>query len=74
MNKPSKTAGELEASIRVAMEDICDLPTDIAISVQPDRDTWKVVITDDAATLDPSRRDMILLIAEDLRSEFDLKG
>ena len=27
MKKPSKTAAELEASIKVEMEDICDWPT-----------------------------------------------
>ena len=40
MKKPSKTAAELEASIKVEMEDICDWPTDMAISVQPDGDSW----------------------------------
>jgi len=34
MKKAAKTAAELEASIRVEMEDICDWPTDIAISVR----------------------------------------
>ena len=38
MKKPSKTAAELEASIKVEMEDICDWPTDIMILVQPDGD------------------------------------
>jgi hypothetical protein len=33
MKKPSKTAAELEASIKVELEDICEWPTDIAISV-----------------------------------------
>jgi len=42
MKKPSKTAAELEASIKVEMEDICDWPTDKTISVQPDGDSWKV--------------------------------
>jgi hypothetical protein len=42
MKKPSKTAAELEASIKVEMEDICDWPTDMMISVQPDGDSWKV--------------------------------
>ena len=41
MKKPSKTAAELEASIKVEMEDICDWPTDMAISVQPDGDSWR---------------------------------
>ena len=44
MKKPSKTAAELEASIKVEMEDICDWPTDMAISVQPDGDSWKVAV------------------------------
>jgi hypothetical protein len=42
MKKPSKTAAELEASIKVEMEDICDKPTDMSFSVQPDGDSWKV--------------------------------
>jgi hypothetical protein len=29
MKKPSKTEAELEASIKVEIEDICDWPTDI---------------------------------------------
>jgi len=41
MKKPSKTAAELEASIKVEMEDICDWPTNMAISVQPDGDIGK---------------------------------
>ena len=44
MKKPSKTAAELEASIKVEMEDICDWPTDMTISVQPDGDSWKVTV------------------------------
>jgi hypothetical protein len=48
MKKPSRTAGELEASIKVELENICDLPTDMTISVQPDGDTWKVAISEDA--------------------------
>jgi hypothetical protein len=44
MKKPSKTAAELEASIKVEMEDICDWPTDMTISVQPDGDSWKVKV------------------------------
>ena len=42
MKKASKTAAELEAFIKVEMEDICDYPTDMTIVVQPDGDTWKV--------------------------------
>jgi hypothetical protein len=44
MKKPSKTAAELEASIKVEMEDICDGPTDMMISVQPDGDSWTVTV------------------------------
>jgi hypothetical protein len=44
MKKPSKTAAELEASIKVEMEDICDWPTDMMITVQPDGDSWKVAV------------------------------
>jgi hypothetical protein len=29
MKKPSKTAAELETSIKVKIEDICDWPTDM---------------------------------------------
>ena len=45
MKKPSKTAAELEASIKVEMEDICDWPSEITISVQPDGDSWKVAVS-----------------------------
>jgi hypothetical protein len=37
-----KTADE--ASIKVEMEDICDWPTDMMISVQPDGDTWEAAV------------------------------
>jgi hypothetical protein len=73
MKKPSKTAGELEAAIKVEMEDTCELPTDIALSVQPDGDTWKVVIIQDIPKDDRDRFEMISLIADRLRSQFDLK-
>ena len=39
MKKPNKTAAELEALIRVEVEGISDLPTDIAIAVRPDGST-----------------------------------
>ena len=74
MKKPAKTAAELEASIRVEMEDICDWPTDFAISVRPDGDTWKVVITYEGAVDETERFEMIMLICDRLRNEFDLKG
>ena len=73
MKKAAKTAAELEASIRVEMEDICDWPTDIAVSVRPDGDTWKVIITHEGGADEADRFEMIHLICDRLRSEFDLK-
>jgi hypothetical protein len=73
MKKPSKTAAELEAMIRVQMEEISDWPTDIAISVRPDGDTWKAVIMQEAPD-DSGRVEIIEMICDSLRSEFDLKG
>ena len=74
MKKPSKTAAELEAAIKVEMEDICEWPTDIAISVRPDGDTWKIVIVQEIPRDDRDRLEMISLIADRLRSQFDLKS
>jgi hypothetical protein len=48
------TAAELEAMIKVEMEDICEWPTDMTVSVQPDRDTRKVVIMQDSSVLIPA--------------------
>ena len=74
MKKPSKTAAELEASIKVEMEDICDWPTDMAISVQPDGDSWKVAVVHEGTVEDASRREMVEQIAARLKAEYDLKG
>ena len=73
MKKPSKTAAELEASIKVEMEDICDWPTDMTISVQPDGDSWKVKVVQGSAD-DAERREMVEQIAARLKAEYDLKG
>jgi hypothetical protein len=73
MKKPSKTAAELEAAIKLEMEDICEWPTDIALTVRPDGDTWKIIIMQDVAKDDRDRLEMISLIADRLRSQFDLK-
>ena len=54
------------------MEDICEWPTDLAISVVPHEDSLKVVIMTDGPQ-DTDRCDMIETIAERLRSQFDLK-
>jgi hypothetical protein len=74
MKKPSKTAAELEASIKVEMEDICDWPTDMAISVQPDGDSWRVAVMQEGSEDDADRRKMVEQIAARLRTEYDLKG
>jgi hypothetical protein len=42
LKKPAKTREELESAIRLEMEDICEWPTDLAISIAPHEDTWKV--------------------------------
>jgi hypothetical protein len=54
------------------MEDICEWPTDLAISVVPHGDSWKVVIMTEGPQ-DAERCDMIETIADRLRSQFDLK-
>jgi hypothetical protein len=74
LKKPAKTREELESAIRLEMESICEWPTDLAISVLPDGDSWKVVIMRDAQGDDTGRSDMILSIAERLRSQFDLRS
>jgi hypothetical protein len=74
MKKPSKTATELEASIKVEMEDICDWPTDMMISVQPYGDSWKVTIVQEGSVDDADRREMVEQIAARLKAECDLKG
>ncbi|MGY4427852.1 hypothetical protein ACVWWO_000329 [Bradyrhizobium sp. F1.13.1] len=74
MKKPAKTREELEAAIRLEMEDISDWPTDLAISVVPHGDSWKVEILKDGPQQDAGRCDMIEAIADRLRSEFDLKA
>ena len=73
MKKPSKTAAELEASIKVEMEDICNWPTDMAISVQPDGDSWKVAVIQEGSVNDAERREMVEQIAARLKAEYDLK-
>jgi hypothetical protein len=74
MKKPSKTAAELEAMIKVEMETISEWPTGMTVSVQPDGDSWTARTipenpVDDAAAL----RDAITEIASRLKAEFDLK-
>ena len=73
MKKPSKTSAELEASIKVEMEDIREWPTDMTISVQPDGDSWKVAVMQEGLVDDADRREMIQLIAARLKAEYDLR-
>lgn len=74
MKKPSKTAAELEASIRIEMEDICDCPTDLMITVRPEGDSWTAEVVQEGSEEDAGRREMIEQIAARLRAEYDLKG
>ena len=73
MKKPAKTREGLESAIRTEMEDICEWPTGLAISVVPHEDSWKVVIMTEGPQ-DAERCDMIETIADRMRSQFDLKS
>jgi hypothetical protein len=55
------------------MEDICEWPTGLAISVVPHEDSWKVVIPTEGPQ-DAERSDIIETIANRLRSQFNLKS
>jgi hypothetical protein len=73
LKKPAKTREELESAIRMEMEDICEWPTELTISVVPHEDTWKVVIMIEGPQ-HAERCDMIETIADRLRSQFDLRS
>ncbi|MCK1741245.1 hypothetical protein IVA80_10285 [Bradyrhizobium sp. 139] len=73
MKKPARTREELEAAIRLEMEDASDWPTNLAISVVPHEDFWKVEVMSDWSQQDADRSDMIEAIADRLRGQFDLK-
>ena len=70
--KPSKTAAQLEASIKLEMEDICIRLPNISMTVLPDGASWKVVFPKDIP-VDRDRFEAIMLISDRLRSQFDLK-
>jgi hypothetical protein len=55
------------------MEDICGEPTEMSFSVQPDGDSWKVRVLQEAPGDDAGRREMIEQIAARLKAEYDLK-
>lgn len=73
LKKPAKTREGLESAIKTEMEDICEWPTGLAISVVPHEDSWKVVIMTEGPQ-DAERCDMIETIADRMRSQFDLKS
>jgi hypothetical protein len=57
MKKPSKTAAELEASIRVEWK------TFAAVPLMPDGDSWKVAVMQEGSPDDVDRREMVEQIA-----------
>jgi hypothetical protein len=56
------------------MEDICDCPTDMMVSVQPDGDSWKATVMQHGSVDDADRREMVEQIAARLKGEYDFKG
>jgi hypothetical protein len=44
------------------------------ISVQPDGDSWKVLVMQEGPVDDADRREMVEQIAARLKGEYDLKG
>jgi hypothetical protein len=46
----------------------------LAITVEPEVDTWKLNISNGKLKADPRLTEMIHLVADQLRAEFDLKG
>lgn len=74
MNKPTKTAVELEALIRAEMGRLRPMPYGTMVSVHPDAGTWRVVIVRGGSDDDDDVFDIIHLVARRLRTEFDLEG
>jgi hypothetical protein len=74
MKKPSKSAAELEAMIKVQMETISEWPTGMTVSVQPDGDSWTARTIPENPVDDAALRDAITEIASRLKAEFDLKN
>ena len=73
VNKPRKTAAELEALIRAEMGRLCPMPYGTLISVLPDAATWRVAIVSGGSD-DNDFFHIIDLVARRLRAEFDLEG
>jgi hypothetical protein len=72
VKRPAKSAAELEALIRVEMEEVCAWPIDMAVSVQPDGETWKAIIMQEGRESDEGLIDILQTIVDRLRVEFDL--
>jgi hypothetical protein len=72
MKRPARSAAELEALIRVEVEEICAWPTGMAVSVQPDGETWKVAIIQEDQKSDDRCIVIIQAIVDRLRTEYDL--
>ena len=72
VKRPAKSAAELEALIRVEMEVICAWPTDMAVSVRADGETWKTIIVQEGRESDEGLIEILQTIVDRLRMEFDL--
>jgi hypothetical protein len=73
MKRPARFAEELEALIRVEMEEICAWPTGMAVSVRPEGETWKAVVMWEGPKSDDGRIEVVLqTIVDRLRAEYDL--
>jgi hypothetical protein len=65
--KAEQDSRRTRSSIKVEMEDICDWPTDMTISIQPDGDSWKVAVLQEGAEDAADRREMVEQIAARLK-------
>jgi hypothetical protein len=74
MKKPTKSAAELEAMIKVEIEAISDHATGTIVSVRPDGDSWKAQVVSESSVDDADLHDMITQIAYRLKTEFDLSA
>jgi hypothetical protein len=72
VKRPAKSAAELEALIRVEMEEICAWPTDMTVAVHPDGETWKTTIMHEGQEVDAGLIEILQAIVNRLRLEFDL--
>jgi hypothetical protein len=72
MKRPARSAAELEALIRVEMEEVCAWPTGMAVTVQPDGETWKATTMQEGREPDEGIIHILEAIVNRLRAEFDL--